>query len=135
MQFLPSEPVWLPAEVIISYNKQHVAQTGENHAVLFPEKLDGALQRPITSWHYNSNHDAVSLAVICMEAIASAHAFEQGNKRTAFDAGFVFLMANGYELLEEADQDIVAVAFIELIERKRNAASFEALLKEFVVPR
>lgn len=135
MQFLPSEPVWLPAKVIIAYNKQHVVQTGENHAVLSPEKLDGALQRPIASWHYSSNNDAVSLAVIFMEAIASAHAFEQGNKRTAFDAGFVFLMANGYELLEEADQDVIAVAFVELIERKRDAVSFEALLKEFVVPR
>jgi prophage maintenance system killer protein len=32
-----------------------------------------------------------------MAGIARAHAFEQGNKRTAFAAMRLFLLANGYD--------------------------------------
>lgn len=90
--------------------------------------------RPYNSWAYEGNHDTVSLGVSYMEAIARAHAFEQGNKRTGFDAGFVFMMANGYELTEDADQELVAVAFLEIIERTRTTASFEDYLKEYIRP-
>ena len=92
------------------------------------------MRRQFTHWDYSGNNDAVSLGAIYMEAIGQAHAFEQGNKRTAFDSGFAFMMANGYDLRPEADQELVAVAFLELIEHTRGLISFEDLLKEFIVP-
>ncbi|MGP4752110.1 type II toxin-antitoxin system death-on-curing family toxin [Agrobacterium pusense] len=131
---MPSEPIWLPKQVVVSYNFNAVAETGEGHALLHPEKLEGALQRPYTHWEYSGNNDTVALGAIYMEAIAQAHAFEQGNKRTGFDSGFAFMMANGYELLPDADQELVAVAFLELIERSRSMDSFENLLKDFIAP-
>ncbi|BCH68035.1 MULTISPECIES: type II toxin-antitoxin system death-on-curing family toxin [Rhizobium/Agrobacterium group] len=134
MPSLLSEPLWLPYEVVVSYNLNAVTETGENHALLFHGKLEGALLRPYNSWRYESNNDVVSLGVLYMEAIAQAHAFEQGNKRTGFDAGFVFMYTNGWELTEDADQELVAVAFLEIIERTRTTASFEDYLKNYIQP-
>lgn len=38
------------------------------------------------------------LAVRLMAGISQAHAFEQGNKRTAFEALWHFLRLNGFDL-------------------------------------
>lgn len=120
-----SEPIWLPQEVVVTYNINLVALTGEPHALLHPDKLEGALKRPYQYWDYTGVNDTVALGAIYMDAIAQAHAFDQGNKRTAFDSGFAFMMANGYELRPEADQELVAVAFVELVAHDRTLQSFE----------
>lgn len=91
------------------------------------------MMRPQHLWVYESP-DAVSLAVSYMQGIAMAHAFEQGNKRTGFDAGFVFLNANGWDIHPDADHELMAVAFIELIEHTRTACSFEMYLADYVIP-
>lgn len=89
--------------------------------------------RPQNLWAYEEP-DALNLAVSYMEGIAMAHAFEQGNKRTAFDAGFLFLNANGWTIHPDADHDLMAVAFIELIERIRTTHEFETYLADYIIP-
>lgn len=133
---MQSEPIWLPTEVVVSINISNIIQTGEGHALLFPEKLDGALERPKNLWLYEpEDADALRLAVSYMESIARAHAFEQGNKRTGFDAGFIFLSTNGWDIVPEADHELMAVAFLEMIERTRTTCEFEDYLSDYVVPR
>ncbi|KAA3514269.1 type II toxin-antitoxin system death-on-curing family toxin [Agrobacterium rosae] len=125
-----SEPNWLPAEAIIKFNRQQVALTDENHALLFPEKLDGAIVRPQNSFYYDGNSDAVSLSVNLMLSVASAHAFEQGNKRTGFVSGYAFLLSNGYDIHADLlDSAYLGQAFTDLIKRVRSASEFEAILK------
>lgn len=133
MQSLRSEPIWLPTEVVVQINLSNTTETGENHALLFPDNLEGALARPVNLWSYEQP-DALNLAVSYMEGIARAHAFEQGNKRTAFDAGFVFLNMNGWDIAEEADHELMAVAFIELVERTRTTYDFETYLADYIIP-
>lgn len=87
--------------------------------------------RPQNLWAHGEP-DAVSLSY--MEAIAQAHGFEQGNKRTGFDAGFLFLNANGWDLHPGADNELLAVAFIEVIEHTRPIEDFDAYLADYVVP-
>lgn len=134
MPSLRSEPFWLPTEVIVKLNLIHTTKTGENHALISPDKLEGALARPINRWHYDQEADALSLSVSYMEGIATAHAFEQGNKRTGFDAGFLFLKSNGWTILPEADHELMAVAFIELMEHRRTAEDFETYLSDYLAP-
>lgn len=128
-----SEPIWLPAEVVVNINLSNTTDTGENHALLSPEKLEGALMRPRNLWVYEQP-DALNLAVSYMQGVAMAHAFEQGNKRTGFDAGFVFLNANGWDISPEADHELMAVAFLEVVERTRTTSEFEIYLAKYIVP-
>jgi len=59
----------VPLEAVVLFNKQQTSETGENHALLFPEKLEGALMRPQNAWLYEKQYDIVSLTVNLMLAI------------------------------------------------------------------
>jgi death-on-curing protein len=55
--------------------------------------LESALARARNAFAYGEE-DIVVLAVSLMAGVARAHAFEQGNKRTAFAAMRLFLRAS-----------------------------------------
>jgi death on curing protein len=93
---LPNEPNWLPIEVVIDHHRLELAETGEPHFLRDVGLLESALARPRNAFAYGEE-DIVILAVKLLAAIAQAHAFEQGNKRTAFAATRLFLSANGYD--------------------------------------
>lgn len=81
-----------------------------------------------------ARRNTVALAVALMAGIARAHAFEQGNKRTAFAAMRLFLRANGYDT---GFDDTVSWAdeIIALVERRATEEDFVAALRPFVVQR
>lgn len=105
---MPSEPVWLEANQVIAINADQVEQTGENHQTLFDNKLEGALMRPKNLFVYENQDDVIALAAMTMVSIGQAHAFEQGNKRTAFVSGLMLLYLNGYALLDNIDSEYLA---------------------------
>ncbi|WP_410015323.1 type II toxin-antitoxin system death-on-curing family toxin [Sodalis sp. C49] len=63
-------------------------------------KLAGALNRVETLHYYENCDDVFKLAAMYLISIAKAHAFNDANKRTAFQATSVFLLMNGIELNE-----------------------------------
>lgn len=69
-----------------------------------------------------------------MAGISRAHAFEQGNKRTAFGSMRLFLRINGHDT---AIDDSVSWAdeMIKILERRSTEEEFAALIRPFVVPR
>ena len=102
---MPNEPSWLPAELIIEFNKLIVGETGEPHVLRDHAALENALAKPMNYWAYGEA-DAVVLAVALLVGIGRNHPFLQGNKRTAFEAADYFLYLNGYELMIEDDTDL-----------------------------
>jgi death on curing protein len=72
------------------------------------------------------------LAVALMAGVARAHAFEQGNKRTAFGALRLFLRANGYDT---AFDDTISWAeeIIALVEHRASEEDFVRAVRPFVV--
>jgi death on curing protein len=130
---LPNEPQWLSSEVVIDINQDAVELTGEPHFVRDPGLLEGTLARPRNALAYG-HEDIVALAVRLMSGIAMAHAFEQGNKRTAFIAMVQFLIENG---LDVAIEDTLpwAERVIALIEHRMSEEEFASVLQPFVVPR
>lgn len=130
---MPNEPNWLPVEVIIEHNRLELAETGEHHFVRDIGLLEGALARPRNAFAYGEE-DIIALAVVLMAGVSRAHAFEQGNKRTAFAALRLFLRANGYDT---AFDDSVSWAdqMVRVLERDTTEDDFAALIRPFVVPR
>lgn len=76
--------------------------------------------RPQNAWLYEKHYEIVSLTVNLMLAIPQAHAFEPGNKRTGFVAGFAFMKTNGYERLPSADSTDLAFLHVEAILNQGN---------------
>jgi len=66
----------------------------------------------------------LSLAVRLLAGIALVpHAFEMGNKRTAFEAMWHFLRLNGYDLAIE-DSALWELPVIDLVERRSTEGEF-----------
>lgn len=130
---MPSEPQWLPVEAAIAINRSLVAMTGERHFLRDFGLLESALARPRNAFAYGEE-DIVALAVRLMAGIAQAHAFEQGNKRTAFVAMVQFLIMNGHDLTIE-DALPWAERVIGLVEHRATEEEFVVALRPFVVPR
>ena len=129
---MPNEPHWLPIEAAVGINEAVVAITGEPHFLRDRGLLESALARPQNAFAYGEE-DIVVLAVRLMDGLAQGHAFEQGNKRTAFVAMVQFLNANGYEIAIE-DSLPWAEEIIRLVEHRSTEEDFARAIRPFVVP-
>ena len=83
--------------------------------------FESALARPRHRWEYGEAKDLYDCAASYGFGIAKNHAFNDGNKRTAFQSMYTFLGLNGYELEAtevDAVEVMVAVADGSLSERR-----------------
>ncbi len=130
---MPNEPRWLPIDAVIRHNRFEVEETGERHFLRDRALLESALARAQNFFAFGEA-DIVVLAVSLMGGVARAHAFEQGNKRTAFWAMWHFLRLNGYDLAIE-DSQAWADPVIALIEHRSSEEDFVHVIRPYVVPR
>jgi death on curing protein len=93
-----NEPIWVPLEAVVTYNKEEVEKTGEPHELRDRTSLQRALAHPWNVWVYFMDRDIAVLAARLYTSLADAHAFAEGNKRTAFRAATAFIEANSYVL-------------------------------------
>jgi death-on-curing protein len=128
---LPNEPRWLPIEAVIEHNRFEAGETGEPHLLRDRGLLESALARPRNFFGFGEE-DIVALAVVLMAGIARAHAFEQANKRTAFEAMWHFLRLNGYNLAI-SDSRPWADEIIALVEHRTSEEDFVRAVRPFVI--
>ncbi|MBB4274666.1 type II toxin-antitoxin system death-on-curing family toxin [Rhizobium mongolense] len=111
---MTTEPLGVTADEVITLNERIVASTGERHVLRDRGALEGALARPQTFFHYEDVTEVHFLAGYLILSVGKAHAFEQGNKRTAWLAGVLFILNNGYKLtMNDLAQKIIA----DIVER------------------
>lgn len=93
-----SDFIWIDREFVVAANKRLVADTGEAFFLRSEGGLESALQGPPNKNHYEGEEDVVRLACHYLFFVGKAHAFEQGNKRTALVTSIEFLIRQGYNL-------------------------------------
>ena len=128
---MPNEPIWLPIEAVIEHNRLEVEATGEQHFLRDRGLLESALARPRNAFAYGAE-DIVVLAVRLMAGVSQAHAFEQGNKRTAFAAMRLFLRINGCDTAFE-DALRWADAIIAFVEHRSTEEDFVRAIRPFII--
>lgn len=107
------EPRWITKEGLIVLHDRSIALHGGAPGLRDEGLLESALGRPVNRFHYEQVDDICELSATYIVAIASNHAFADGNKRAAYLAGGLFLMKNGRRLIaEQADaaRTVLAVA-------------------------
>jgi death-on-curing protein len=75
--------------------------------------LSSALARPRQYLAYSGNVDIISMSAAYTAGIVGNHPFVDGNKRTGFVIGILFLELNGYRFTaseEEAAQAVLSLA-------------------------
>ncbi|MBU9866800.1 type II toxin-antitoxin system death-on-curing family toxin [Rahnella aceris] len=88
------EFIFLTADQVIDIQQNTLEHSGPPNI----DRLEGALNRVLTLHYYENCDDIFALAGMYLVGIAKAHAFNDANKRTAFQAAAIFLLMNGCEL-------------------------------------
>jgi death on curing protein len=103
-----TEPTWLSRAFLDSLHADQIREHGGAQGVLNTGMIESALARPVDKWHYGAERDLFNLAAAYGFGLAKNHGYQDGNKRTALMAMYVFLDANGLEL-NASEVDAVAV--------------------------
>lgn len=93
-----NEPIWLERKAVIAMHEEQIREHGGSHGVRDSGLLESALARPIHLFHYGDTPDIFTLAAAYGFGVAKNHPFVDGNKRTAFQCMFVFLLINNIEI-------------------------------------
>lgn len=106
------EPVWVEQRVVLAMHDRLLAEHGGSAGIRDEGLLESALARPRQLFAY-SDPDLVTLAAAYVAGIVRNHPFVDGNKRTGFMTGYVFLARNGLQLIvleAEATQAVLSLA-------------------------
>lgn len=94
--------------------------------------LKSALARPQQHAAYTDTPDAVHLAAVYTAGVVKNHPFIDGNKRTGFVLGVLFLELNGYRFT--ASQEDAANAVLALAAGQMDEQGYAAFLAANVAP-
>jgi len=101
-------------------------------------KLAGGLQGAQQIAHHEGGDDA-TIAAYLIAGVALAHAFADGNKRTAFATMLLFLGQNGLDLAPDHEYLSVAARIAGYVtdrgSREETFAALVATLRRLIVPR
>ena len=120
------EPVWIEERDTLALHDWLLALHGGAEGLRDRALLQSALARPQQHHSYGDSHDIVQLASIYTAAIVRNHPFVDGNKRTGFVIGILFLETNGYRY--HASEEDAAHAVLALAAGKLDEAGYAAFL-------
>jgi death on curing protein len=108
-----NEPIWIEKHEVLPLHDRLLALDGGASGVRDEGLLESALARPKQIFAYGENPMIVQMAAGYMAGIVRNHPFVDGNKRTGFVVGVLFLELNGYQFTateEEATQAVLSLA-------------------------
>ena len=104
---------WIDERDALIIHNRLLALHGGPPGVRDKTLLSSALARPRQYLAYSSNVDIISMSAAYTAGIVGNHPFVDGNKRTGFVIGILFLELNGYRFTaseEEAAQAVLSLA-------------------------
>lgn len=120
------EPVWVDAREALAIHAQLLAPHGGARGVPGEGFLESALTRPREA----SLPDIIDLATAYTADIVKNHPFVDGNKRTGFVVGVLFLELNGFDFT--ASEAEAAQTVLELAAGTIDETGFALFLKDHV---
>jgi death-on-curing protein len=125
-----TEPVWVRHAAVFQFHSHSIAEFGGSLGIRDQGAIESALDRAKNRFAYGQP-DLFELAAAYTAGVSQNHGFVDGNKRTAFLTGAVFLLRNGYRV--EAEQAEVIAAMLSLVEHVIDEAGYAQWLREHSV--
>lgn len=125
-----AEPIWIEEIDALTIHDRVLAFHGGAAGVRNEGLLQSALARPRQLAAYDERADLVDMATAYTAGIVKNHPFVDGNKRTGFVAGVLFLELNGFRFT--ATEDAAADAVLALAAGKLDEAEYTIFLRENV---
>ena len=98
-------PIWVPLAAIIAIHDRQISRHGGAAGMRDRSLLEAGCARPLNQAAYGTP-SLPELAAAYAYGIAKAHAFVDGNKRTAFVTALTFLRLNGLGFRPDAVQGV-----------------------------
>src|SRR5882724_12496033 len=124
-----SEPVWVDDELVLAIHDRQLVEHGGAEGLRDESLLHSALGRPLNHSVYASA-DIIELAAKYTAGIVQNHPFVDGNKRTGFVVGVLFLELNGFDFT--ASEAEAAQAVLELAAGTIDETGFALFLRDHV---
>jgi death-on-curing protein len=124
------KPLWIEERDVLAIHDRLLALHGGAPGLRERGLLDSALARPRQHRAYARAADIIEMAALYTAGIVRNHPFVDGNKRTGFVVGVLFLELHGFDFTaseEDATQAVLALAAGELDE-----ATYAAWLRAHV---
>jgi death-on-curing protein len=121
-----SEPVWIADELTLAIHDRQLVEHGGAEGLRDEALLQSALARPLNQFAYAST-DVVDLVAKYTAGIVQNHPFVDGNKRTGFVVGVLFLELNDYRFT--ASEEAAAQAVLELAAGRMDERGFCEFLR------
>jgi death-on-curing protein len=125
-----SEPVWIDEALVLAIHDRQLVEHGGAEGLRDEGLFLSALARPLNHLAY-AKADIVELAAMYTAGIVRNHPFVDGNKRTGFVIGVLFLELNGYRF--KASEESAAQAVIDLAAGTMDEEGYSAFLREHVL--
>jgi death-on-curing protein len=121
-----SEPIWIEDDLVLAIHDRLLVEHGGAEGVRDVALLQSALGRPLNHIAY-AGSDIIELAAKYTAGNVQNHPFVDGNKRTGFVIGVLFLELNGYRFT--ASEEAAAQAVLELAAGTVDEAGFCEFLR------
>ena len=124
------EPLWLDAAEALAIHDRLLAIHGGAAGIRDEDLLASALARPRNRHAYAPGADLPDIAAAYTAGILGNHPFIDGNKRTGFVLGVLFLELNGLRFT--ADEEAAAQAVLSLAAGTLTETDYAAWLRDNV---
>jgi death-on-curing protein len=121
------EPVWIDERDTLALHDRLLALYGGAVGLRDGGLLKSALARPQQHFAYGESPDIVDMAAAYTWGIVRNRPFVDGNKRTGFVVGVLFLELNGYRFT--ASEEEAAQMVLELASGNLDEAGYIAFLR------
>lgn len=125
-----SEPVWIDNRDVLALHDRLLALDGGAPGLRDPGLLQSALARPQQLYAYGAAPNVIDMAAAYIVGIVRNHPFIDGNKRTGFLVGVLFLELNG--CLFTANEESAAQAILSLAAGTLDESALAAWLRASV---
>ena len=127
------KPAWIDERDALALHDRLLALHGGAAGLRDDGLLKSALARPQQHFAYAESPDVIDLATVYTAGIVHNHPFIDGNKRTGFVVGILFLELNGYRFT--ASEEAAAQAVLELAAGSLDESGYGAFLRAHVTRR
>ena len=126
------EPIWIEERDALVLHERLLALHGGAAGMRDDTLLKSALARPKQRYSYDELANILDMAAAYTTGIVRNHPFIDGNKRTGFVIGILFLEMNGYRFT--ASEESAAQAVLAVADGTLDEPGYTVFLKEHVTP-
>jgi death-on-curing protein len=122
------QPLWVEERDVLAIHGRLLAIHGGAARLRDLGLLQSALARPRQHYAYTSSPDIIEMSALYTAGIVRNHPFVDGNKRTGFVVGILFLELNSFNFI--ATEEDATRAVMSLAAGTLNESGYTAWLRE-----